>query len=130
MSYGDEDDDYQICDCSGRNVAYRVDGFHLYQLNGKYFGTHGLKRGTAFRTNEIFRGGRYVGEIRNGRLLFDPSKAELKPGLLYSPPRLREGPPRLKVTDHPVPMPPGCRDVDFGDGGGEGVYETRGIRSV
>lgn len=118
MAYDDDDaemNDLWIFDSQGRAVAYREEAFFVYQIDGNRFGTHGYKRNTAFRTNEIFRGGRYVGEIRGDRLFYKEAKADmvhtgLFPNRMSRLPVLR---PRLKAVGHPVPLPPGCRDVEF-----------------
>lgn len=108
MSYEDEED-YMLSAWSGECIAYRVEGFHLYTRSGKYLGTMGLKRGTSFRANEIFKEGRYVGEVRKGRLLFDASKDGMKPLMTYRLPRLREMPPRLWCApEEPWDLPEGC----------------------
>ncbi|WP_377847193.1 hypothetical protein [Bosea sp. UC22_33] len=109
----EEDESCQICDCSGKYVAYRAGGFHLYRAGtGAYFGTHGLKPGTSFRANEVFRDGRYVGELRRERLVFDPAKAELR-ALTYPQPRIAEIDTLLPPIAPAIPMPPGCRNVEF-----------------
>jgi hypothetical protein len=133
MAYDSDEEQYNdlaIFDSKGCDVAYREEGFFVFQRNGKRFGTHGFKRNTALRTDEIFRAGRYVGEIRGDRIYFKPAKAEMVYAGLPPAPmsRLKTCRPHMRFAGLPVPMPAGCTDVDFD--GGRSVYEDRGLRLV
>lgn len=93
-------------------IGQVYDDVHLFNPKGRHVGTFSLRRNTSFRANEIFKDGRYVGEMRKGRLLLDYSKVDSKPWLLSPLPRLLPAPShtawpgRMAALD----IPDGCAD--------------------
>lgn len=99
----------------GKCVGFIEDEFFLYDRAGRHIGTFCYAPNSRRRAAEIFSAGQYIGELRQGRLLFDDSKADQKPYLMPLPPRISPLPPRLWApSESPRPMPAGCRDIDIG----------------